>query len=112
MIDKTIHKKKLTRRGGEIMTAWHFYESSNHNPQAKKAKVWCKYCNCTPKEHEILWPNSDKIMFHDYLVAQGIRKPNKKDYNMGQRFLSAGDDYATTAFEISFRRTYNGRSLI
>lgn len=86
------------------MNNFHFYAPGSVEPGTKKSKIWCKYCNCTPKEHEKIWPNSNKDILHDYVIAHGFGKPTKEAYLLAKILLSTGDDYATAAAEIVYRQ--------
>ena len=41
-------------------TAPHQYIAASVEPGTDPAQTWCANCNCTPEEHETLWPGSTR----------------------------------------------------
>jgi hypothetical protein len=45
--------RDLADIAAEIVFRRHAYEPGDAEPGTDPAKIWCRYCNCTPAEHRV-----------------------------------------------------------
>ena len=76
----------------------------SHVYHPRTGDTWCRTCNCTKVEHQTL-EFLDSVILDDYLSSHGEATIIQLDeLPLALDLWAAGDDYATIAHEILFRR--------
>jgi hypothetical protein len=78
-------------------------DQTPHTFSPRVGDSWCKRCNCTAVEHASL-EFLDLNELRDYLSTQGVKSLRPTERKLAYTLWSQGDDYATIAHEIAFRR--------